>query len=135
MDVMSLFVQALPAFRSLLLARKPIALSLKNMADQPLILRSVDAKVFQNETLMDSAEIGSRRMSFRKRKTLLVFLKPKITSNTFCQVSKVCTHSNSGYTCFYMIENKLIACSPWQHELYQPSPHDGDDLQNDGVLR
>lgn len=38
-------LQALPAFRSLLLARSPVALSLKDLAEESLVLRSVGAKV------------------------------------------------------------------------------------------
>lgn len=38
-------LQALPAFRSLLLASSPVALSLQNCADEPLVLQAVQAKV------------------------------------------------------------------------------------------
>lgn len=45
--ILTLFshLQALPAFRSLLLAKSPVALSLKNCAAEPLVIRSVQARV------------------------------------------------------------------------------------------
>ena len=66
LEVVPFLLQALPAFRSLLLAKSPVALSLKNCANEPLILRSVQARVRINrQACLSSSQTCICKLEFQ----------------------------------------------------------------------